>query len=117
MLERPAIAKYILLTAFVLVFGFFGYDKFENPLLWVGFLPRWMDGLLGLDKNAWIKIIGGFEILLAAWLLIPMRRVRQIAVLLIIGHLIAVLTQVGWNDIGVRDVGLLLASVALLMLL
>ncbi len=108
---------WILIAAFVIVFGYFGIDKFLNPILWVGFLPTWMDGFFDVSKDVWIKIVGGAEIIMAILLLIPHRRVRQAGTILIILHLIAVLIQVGWNDIGVRDLGLLLSAGALLTLL
>ncbi len=107
----------MLIAAFVLVFGCFGIDKFLNPLLWMGFLPVWMNGLLNQPLDVWIKIIGTMEIALAVLLLIPYWRVRQVAGILIALHLVAVLAQVGWNDIGVRDLGLLLASTAMVRLI
>jgi hypothetical protein len=49
--------------------------------------------------------------------LIPVRLVRQIGAIMIALHLVAILTQVGWNDIAVRDIGLLLSALALLALI
>ena len=117
MVSKQHFARYALIAALVLVFGFFGIDKFLNPLLWIGWIPTWMEGLLGFTRETWLQIIAALEILLAAWLLIPIRRARQIAVVLMALHLVAVLTQTGWNDVGARDTGLLLASVALFLLL
>ncbi len=108
---------WILIAASVLVFGWFGIDKFLNPVLWTGFLPVWMDGLLGMGKNTWILIVGAAEIALALALLVPHRLIRLLATAGVIGHLLMVLVQVGWNDIGVRDIGLLLGAVALFLLL
>jgi hypothetical protein len=108
---------WLLLAAFILVFGYFGIDKFVHPLLWTGYLPLWMHGLLGMDKNIWIKIVGASEIGMALLLLIPHIYARLAGTILVILHLAAVLVQVGWNDIGVRDIGLMLAAGALLVLL
>ncbi len=108
---------WILIAALVLVFGWFGIDKFLNPILWVGFLPLWMDGLLGMDKTVWITIVGASEVGMAVMLLVPHRLVRILGTIFVILHLIAVLMQVGINDVGIRDMGLLLAAVALLLLL
>ena len=116
-MERKHLAKYILIAALVIVFGWFGLDKLRNPILWTGFLPLWMDGLFQVGKDSWIIVVGVVEMLFALLLLIPVRRVRQVAALLMALHLVAVLIQVGWNDIGVRDSGLLFSSVALLTLL
>jgi hypothetical protein len=80
-------------------------------------MPAWIDGLLGIGKDTWLKIFGVIELGLAVLLVIPIRRVRQVAAALIIFHLLGVLSQVGWNDVGVQDIGLLLSAVSLLLLL
>jgi hypothetical protein len=108
---------WILLAAFVFVFGYFGIDKFVTPVLWMGFLPAWMDGLLGMPKETWIAVVGAAEIVMAVMLLIPHSLVRRIGAGLIILHLITVVIQVGWNDIGVRDIGLLLSAAAMYLLI
>ena len=116
-MNRKGLAIILLLSGLALVFGWFGIDKFRNTFMWVGFLPSWMDGFLGYSKDIWIAVIGAIEILLAVMIVIPVRRVRQTGASLMALHLLGILTQVGWNDIAVRDIGLLMSSVALLMLL
>lgn len=109
-------ARGLLTASMVLVFLYFGIDKFVHPVLWMGWIPLWMDGLLGIPVATWLMIIGATEILLALFVLFPIRKVRQIGCILIALHLVAIITQVGWNDIGVRDMGILLAALALLFL-
>lgn len=116
-MERKRLPEYFLTAALVFVFAWFGIDKFTHPSIWTGFLPAWMDGLAGMPASTWILIIGAQELLFAVMLLVPVRRVRQLGALLIALHLVGVVAQVGWNDIGVRDIGLLLSSLALLTLL
>ena len=116
-MDRKRVTILLLSAGLVLVFGFFGIDKFRNAYIWVGFLPAWMDGFLGYTKNVWISVIGAIEVILAVMLTIPVRRVRQAGALLMVLHLVGVLLQVGWNDIGVRDLGLLFMTVALFTLL
>ena len=116
-MDRKQLAKYLLIGALVFVFGWFGLDKLRNPILWSGFLPLGMDGLFQVGNDTWIVVIGILELLFAFLLLIPVRRVRQVAATLMVLHLVGILWQVGWNDIGVRDIGLLISGVALLVLL
>ncbi len=116
-MDRKGLTTLFLTAGLVIVFGWFGIDKFRNAFLWVGFLPAWMDGFAGVSKDVWIIVIGTIELLLALLLLVPVRRVRQTAALLMALHLVGILWQVGWNDIGVRDLGLLFSSLALLCLL
>lgn len=116
-MERKRLALGILIAAQVFVFAWFGLDKLRNPLLWTGFLPPSLDGFFGVGGDSWIVVIGLIELLLALLLLVPVRRVRQAAAVLIALHLAGVLTQVGWNDVGARDIGLLLSDLATLILL
>jgi hypothetical protein len=65
----------------------------------------------------WLSLTGAAEMIIALLLLIPIRVIQRVGAILVALHLIAVLTLVGWNDIGVRDIGLLLGSLALAFLL
>jgi len=116
-MQRTLTAKWLLVAALAIVFGWFGIDKFLSPFLWIQWIPPWFEGLLTLTRDQWLSVIGAIEIVFAALLLIPVRRIQLVAASLIALQLVGVLTQTGWNDIGVRDLGLLLSSVALLFLL
>lgn len=116
-MQRPVIARNILIAGQVFIFGYFGLDKFINPEIWLGWVPLWMDGLLGMPRETWLNIAGTSEVLMAVLLLIPIRAVRFTGAALIAAHLVFILTQVGWNDLGIRDLGLLIADIALMFLL
>jgi uncharacterized membrane protein len=116
-MQRNNLPKYLLIAALAFVFIYFGIDKFINPIIWIGFMPPWMDGLMGMSLNTWLLITGVTEIIFGAMLFVPNRRVQQAGTILIALHLVAILTQIGWNDIAIRDIGLLLASGALFFLL
>ena len=116
-MDRKRVATYVLIGSLVFVFGWFGIDKFRDPYFWSTYLPDWMEGLMNIPGTSWVVVIGLFELLLALLLLIPIRRLRRVAVTLMILHLIGILWQVGWNDIGVRDIGLAMSAAALLILL
>jgi len=116
-MQRPSLAKNILIAGQVFVFAYFGIDKFVHPELWLGWIPMWMDNLLGMPRETWLSIIGVSETLMAILLLIPVRSVRLTGAILIALHLAGIITQVGWNDVGVRDIGLLIADLALIFLL
>lgn len=116
-MQRQSIAKWLLIAALAFVFGYFGVDKWVHPEFWIGWIPGSFEGLMGLSREAWLVAIGGTEVLFALLLLIPFRNVQRAGAILVALHLIAILTQVGWNDIGIRDIGLLLSSLALFFLL
>lgn len=116
-MQRPNSAKWLLILSLVFVFGYCGIDKFIHPLTWIGWLPVAMDGLGGLPKESWLKLIAIAEIFLAALLLIPVKTVQKITVILMVLHMLGVLTQVGWNEMAVRDIGIMMSAIALLALL
>jgi uncharacterized membrane protein len=116
-MQNIAVARGILVSAMVIVFGVFGVDKFMHPLAWIGWMPPWIDGFLGIDKAQWLMVTGVLELIFAAALLFPARVIRRIGTWGMVLHLIVVLTQTGLNDLFVRDLGLLLSAVALGILL
>ncbi len=111
---RP-IPRWILIIGLAFVFGYFGIDKFIHPLTWSGWIPAAFDGMLGMGKDQWLKIFGVIEIVIALGLLLPMFILQRVAAGLAALHLFAVLTQTGWNDIAVRDIGLVTIALALLL--
>ncbi len=116
-MQRESIAKWLLIAALTFVLGYFGIDKLVHPEFWLGWIPMWMEGLMSMSRNVWLMVIAIAEILMAILLLIPVRNARRIGAAIIAIHLLTIITQVGWNDIGVRDIGLFLSSLALLFLL
>lgn len=113
LMNNVTIAKLTLLWGLAFVFVYFGIDKFIHPNLWLGWMPVWMDnGFLGLSLNTWYYGVAIAEIVIAIMLVLPVRIIQKIGALLGILHLGAVLTQTGWNDIAVRDIGLVCMAVA-----
>lgn len=112
-MQRTSITKWLLIAGLAFVFWNFGIDKFIHPEIWIGWMPLWMDGLMGLPRETWLSIVGASETFFAILLLIPVRKVRMAGAILVAVHLAVILTQVGWNDIGVRDIGLMMSALAL----
>ncbi len=104
---------WILVLSQAFVFAWFGIDKFIHPLLWMDFLPDWMSGLLGMSKQTWLSVLGVLEIIMALLVVTPVRRVRQLGASLMSLHLLGIVWDIGLTDVGVRDVGLLGAALAL----
>ncbi len=106
------IAYWLLTLGLAFVFGWFGIDKIVTPLNWIGWIPGWMDGFLGMDLIAWTKLIGVAEIVFAAGLFIPW--VKRYVSALVMLHLIAVIAVTRFSEIGIRDIGLFFMAAALL---
>jgi uncharacterized membrane protein len=110
-------ARWMLILGTSFVFAYFGIVKFTNPDAWILWMPEWLDGQLSLTLVQWMHVTAVIEIIIAAALLFPVRIVQRISALLAALHLTAILTQVGWNDTAVRDIGLLMMTTALWYLL
>ncbi len=116
-MTNTTIARYTFAAGLAFVLVVFGIDKFLHPLVWIGWIPKSFDGLIGMSQGTWLKIIGALEVLLAVFVLVPKSLVQKIASVLIALYLTAILTQTGWNNIAVRDIGLLFMATGLFYLL
>jgi len=88
------------------VFLFFGIDKFVHPDIWAGWIPAWMDGLLGLSLGAWSNFAGVSEIVFGILLLVP--RLRFWGALGMTSQLLFItLVLTRFSEVGIRDIGLL----------
>lgn len=116
-MQRIRAAIWILSLGLAVVFGWFGIDKFLTPAAWLGWIPSWMDGLLGMPAATWLRIIAASEILFAIMLLVPVRNVRRAGAVLIAVQLLGILPIAGFNDVGLRDFAMMMSAVALAILL
>ena len=46
-------------TAKPQTFGAVGIEKFVDPFTWIGWMPTWMDGLLGMPVATWLSVMAG----------------------------------------------------------
>ena len=118
-MQRIRLATWILSAALAIVFGWFGIEKILVPAAWTGFVPAWMDGLLGMPVDVWLKIIGAGEILFAVLLLIPIRNVRRTGAILIAIQLLSILPIAFATDFNLtlRDFAMMMSAIALAVLL
>lgn len=116
-MTNTATARYTLAAGLAFVLVVFGIDKFLHPLVWIGWIPKSFDGLIGMSQGTWLRLIGTVEVFLGVLVIVPKALVQKIASVLIALHLVAILTQTGWNDIAVRDIGLLFMTIGLFYLL
>lgn len=79
-------ARWTLICGVAYVFLYFGIDKFIHPLVWIGWIPTWMNGLFTIDKSLWLQIIGSTEIAVGIAVLIPVRIVQKVATLALVSR-------------------------------
>lgn len=90
-----------------LVFFLFGIDQVFKPAKWLVWLPEFTP----IEPNTLIFIIGIFNFVVGALLLAGV--FIRIAAVLGGLHLIGVIFSIGYNDVAIRDFGLLMMAVYL----
>ena len=100
----------VLRTGLVLLFLWFGLSQIMNPGDWVAWVPQWTESL-GLSAATVVLLNGLFEVVLGVLLAIGFY--TRIAALLLSLHLLFIAYEIGYNDIGVRDFALAVATLSL----
>lgn len=103
------LAPAILRVGIALVFLWFGASQLSNAADWIGWLPGWVLKL-PIAPTTFVYINGALEVIGGALLLIGVS-VRLAAFLLAL-HMAGIVAAVGYNEIGVRDFGILCATIA-----
>ncbi len=96
------IAKPFLRIVLSLVFLYFGTSQIISPSNWASFVPGFLT--VGFSANNWVIFNGILEITLGLFLILGLYT-RFSAVILSI-HLFFIALSVGFNPIGIRDLGL-----------
>ncbi len=110
MQKNPNAAFLVLRLGLAFVFLWFSFSQFHNPMQWTGFLPHIVKAL-PMPGVTFVRINALFE-LCSAVLLVFGIWTRPVALLLGL-HLLGIAATLGMNAVGVRDIGLAVASLTL----
>ena len=93
------------------VFLYFGIDKFFRPLPWTKWIPEWFSALLPIDLFTFIYILGVVETIIGLMVLIGFftRSASAVAA----AFLIFLIASFGFNEIMIRDFGLMFLALGL----
>lgn len=108
---RYGLSYLVLRVSLGLVFLWIGTDILRHPETWIGYLPASLP--FGVPREVGLKLNGVFDVLLGVMLMVRVfpKTMAALAAL----HLIGVLATTGLDAVVIRDVGLLGASLALLV--
>jgi len=109
-LSRLTLSHLCLRIGLGIVFLWIGIDIFRHPTAWIGFIPANLP--FGVAQALALKATGAFDALLGVMLIIGLFP-RLFAILAAL-HLVVILVSQGIDQVVIRDVGLLGASLALL---
>jgi uncharacterized membrane protein YphA (DoxX/SURF4 family) len=102
--------KIILRLGMAFVFFWFGINQINNPGQWVSYLPQWTMSL-PIPQLNFVLLNGWFEVMGASLLVIGIY--TRITALLLALHLFGIALSVGFDAVGVRDLGLAFATLSL----
>ena len=108
------LAEYILRISLGVVYLITAYYIFQDPKKWGEMLLPWARKLLPTAPDTALKATGVFDTILGFWLLSGL--FLWIAAILSILHMIQILITTGITGPQYRDIGILGASLALLLL-
>jgi uncharacterized membrane protein YphA (DoxX/SURF4 family) len=103
-------APVVLRYGLVFVFLWFGTSQLRNQTMWTYLVPSWATAF-GLSAVTIVKLNGAFEVLFGILLLVGWH-IRIVAGLLFL-HLLVIASSLGFSPIGVRDIGLSLATLSI----
>ncbi|MGY5766275.1 hypothetical protein ACXET9_13865 [Brachybacterium sp. DNPG3] len=107
-------AFWVLRVGFVVLPLLMGLDKFTNLLTdWPGYLAPWVVVLVPVSAQAAMHVVGVVEIVAGLAVAIRPRLAAWVVAAWLAGIILNLLTYSGFYDVALRDVGLLVAAVAL----
>ena len=113
MKDKSKITAFFLRLAVSIPFLYAAIAAFLDPTSWVGFLPSWIGFIL--PATVALNLFSVYEIALSLWLLSG-KKTFYSAILSAVTLFAITFFNVGALDIVFRDVGLVLAAVALIFL-
>ncbi len=105
------LAPTVVRLGIAMVFIWFGLNQLFNQAMWVSLIPSWAISLSGLSAKSFVIVNGLVEIILASLLAFGMK-IRIVATLLAL-HLLTIVMDLGLDAIGVRDIGLMFATISI----
>ncbi|MBI4068490.1 DoxX family protein [Candidatus Kaiserbacteria bacterium] len=108
------IGTLVLRLGLAAVFLWFGLSQLMDSVNWVSWVPAWVPALLHLPPAMIVLANGIFDTSMGA--LIAMNLFTRIVALLAAVHILFITFEIGFNEIGVRDFGLSMATLALFFL-
>ena len=105
-MEKREIASIIVRIGMSLVFLWFGLNQLFSPDSFMGYLPGFV-AVSGFAMQA-VLLNGALEVILGGLLLAGLFT-RVVAVLLVL-HLLSISFGLGYNDVLIRDIGLMFAT-------
>ncbi|MBI3888716.1 DoxX family protein [Candidatus Nomurabacteria bacterium] len=96
-----------------IVILWFGVQQFLDPTMWVGFIPDFIIKLSPVSPTTLVHLNGALELVFGSALLLGF--FTRISALILALHLLDITLTIGLDSIGMRDLGLTLATFAIFL--
>lgn len=104
-------APVVLRFGIAFVFLWFGVTQIMDQTRWVSLIPDFLVNVSGLNAETLVIMNGVFEVVFGVLLAIGIK-VRIVAALFAL-HLLTIVFELGFTATGVRDIGLMFATLAI----
>ena len=105
------LAPIFLRVGIGIVFFLFGIDKFVHVQNWIAYIPVWLPQHVPMDIVTFMYVQGVIEAVLGAFLIIGFW--SRTSAFFCAAILFGIIITIGYNEISIRDFGLLLGALAL----
>lgn len=109
---KASLGTTILRISMALVIIWFGVEQVTNTAPWIGFLPDWVSSM-PISAESFVTLNGWFEIVFGSLLLVGLY--TRLSALLLGVHLLGITVSIGYDALGVRDFGLAMATLSLVL--
>lgn len=103
----------VLRVAVSLVFLWFGFQQITDTSSWVRLVPEFVTSISGLSAAILVHLNGALEIVLGLCLLAGF--FTRVSALILALHMIHIIVAVGYGPTGVRDFGIMFATLAVFL--
>lgn len=110
-MERQEFGLHLLRLGLAGVFLWFGFSQLMDSIHWVSIVPDWAVSFLHLPPAMIVMANGVFEVIMAT--LLAMGFFVRITSFILGLHLLVIAFDFGFTATGIRDLGLVIASLAL----
>lgn len=107
------LAPAVLRWGLALVYLWFGFSQLQDVQSWVSWVPDWAPLMMHMDAATLVYGNGVFEVVFGLLLLLGV--FTRTSALLLALHMIEITYDVGYGGIGVRDFGLTIATLSVLL--
>ncbi|MDB5254356.1 MAG: hypothetical protein JWL80_422 [Parcubacteria group bacterium] len=107
------LAPTVLRIGLALVFIWFGSQQLNSALNWTSYIPQSLIDITGFSSLTFVYFNGAFEVVFGLALLTGF--FTRITALLLALHMFDIMYVVGYNEIGIRDFGLAVATLAIFL--